>query len=297
MKKLLCISLFLLSGAVLPAHAQGTPGVLRCSFNGSLEVHATRDSSSRIIANIKCGDPVLLIEQRSGASHVRTQSGQDGYIVGMNLGEWSIEPTTSAPPSPASTTAPGTTPAGTTPANNRQPAAIVDRIAPARKRAPQEKLRKFDIGGDVSYSRQGSVELYGGDLSLTTHVWEGVGIVADVAVHSTTVSPTVTTLTYRFGPRFYAGRTRRVSAFGEFLVGGTRITGSSSSLFPAGIAPTATSKGLNGFALAAGAGVEVTISPWLAWRAVHADYSLLRFGGSVSDGARIGTGIVFRFGK
>src|SRR5262245_18630988 len=99
----LIIWLFTLS---ITCNAQGTPGVLRCSLRGGLEIHASRDPGSSVIGRIQCGDPVLIIDQRFGSPHIRTEDGKDGYITSQNLGQWSIQPgTTSASSSlPSSTT-------------------------------------------------------------------------------------------------------------------------------------------------------------------------------------------------
>ena len=77
------------------AYSQGTPALLRCSFNGGLDVYARAEPSSPILARIKCGDPLVLIDG-SGFPHVRTQGGKDGFILSHNLGQWSIVPDASA---------------------------------------------------------------------------------------------------------------------------------------------------------------------------------------------------------
>jgi hypothetical protein len=74
---------------------QGTPGILRCALSGGMDLHATRDPSSPVVTKIKCGDPVLLIDQL-GATHLRTEDGKDGFILGANFGQWGIEPKTAA---------------------------------------------------------------------------------------------------------------------------------------------------------------------------------------------------------
>ena len=148
----------------------------------------------------------------------------------------------------------------------------------------------------LGYSRQGSVNLYGGDLSFTTKINQRVGVTADVAVHQTVDNPNVTVTAYRFGPQFYGPHGGRISTFGELLAGGTRITASSTNFSSFGVS-NKTSVSLNGFAAAAGGGVDLRIKPWLGWRIVQADYSFLRFVGENSNGARLGTGLVFRFGS
>src|SRR5262245_28858460 len=75
------------------AYSKGTPALLRCSFNGGVDIYARAEPSSPIIATLKCGDRlVLLDEQGSGPPHVRTQDGRDGFILSHNLGQWWIQP-------------------------------------------------------------------------------------------------------------------------------------------------------------------------------------------------------------
>jgi hypothetical protein len=156
-------------------------------------------------------------------------------------------------------------------------------------------FRRFDIAGVIlSYSRQGSVNLYGGDLSFTTKINQRVGITADVAIHQTVDNPKLTVTAYRFGPQFYGPHGGRISTFAEFLAGGTRITATSTNFSVFGVSNT-TSVSLNGFAAAAGGGIDLRIKPWLGWRLVQADYSFLHAVGA--NGARLGTGLVFRFGS
>src|SRR5262245_29266869 len=77
------------------AYGQGTPALLRCSFNGGLDVYARSEPSSPVIARVKCGDRLVLIESY-GSPHVRTQDGKEGFILSHNLGQWSIVPDASA---------------------------------------------------------------------------------------------------------------------------------------------------------------------------------------------------------
>src|SRR5262245_14739080 len=94
----LIVFLFTLS---ISANAQGTPGVLRCSSNVGVNLNTSRAPDSPIIARIKCGDPVLMIDQRFGSPHLRTEDGKEGYIIGLNLGQWSFEPEASPVAAPA----------------------------------------------------------------------------------------------------------------------------------------------------------------------------------------------------
>jgi opacity protein-like surface antigen len=149
----------------------------------------------------------------------------------------------------------------------------------------------------LSYSRQGSINLYGGDLSFTGYPTKRFGITADVAVHSGTAGGLdVDTITYRFGPKFRTPLGKRWTHFGEFLVGGSRLTGSTTAL--SGGATTTSSASTSGFALAFGGGLDVAIRPWIAVRVVQFDYSYLRFSeiDTSSNGFRVGGGLVFRMG-
>ena len=75
--------------------------------------------------------------------------------------------------------------------------------------------RPFEIGWNVlTYNRQGSVNLYGGDLSFTANVKPKLGIVADVAISQRTVNSIDVTITqYRFGPKFMVKSGGRITAF------------------------------------------------------------------------------------
>jgi len=84
----LCFTYLLITSR---AYSQGTPALLRCAFNGGLDLYARAEPSSPIIARLKCGDRLVLIDD-PGSPHVRTQEGKDGFILSHNLGQWSIVP-------------------------------------------------------------------------------------------------------------------------------------------------------------------------------------------------------------
>ena len=96
--------------------------------------------------------------------------------------------------------------------------------------------------------------------------------------------------TYLFGPRLNWRRFDHFVPFAEVLFGAARgsqqVTGDSSQ---------------SAFALAAGGGVDVILTKYLAWRFFQADYLLTNFSGSLlsPDGRqnnfRIGTGVVLRW--
>jgi len=81
---------------------QGTPGILRCAFSGTLNIHSALQPASPVVAKIRCGDPVILIDKSYIYPHVRTQDGKPGYILSLNLGQWAIGPQTQSTPVTAS---------------------------------------------------------------------------------------------------------------------------------------------------------------------------------------------------
>src|SRR5215831_19085337 len=107
MMQRICSLTVLLFTLTISANAQGTPGLLRCNLRGGLEIHASRDPGSSVIGRVQCGEAVLIIDQRFGSPHIRTEDGKDGYITSQNLGQWAVEPestTATLSSSPSSTT-------------------------------------------------------------------------------------------------------------------------------------------------------------------------------------------------
>jgi hypothetical protein len=57
-----------------------------------MDLQATREPSSPVVANVRCGNTLLLIDQRFGSAHLRTEDGKDGYIVEVKLGQYALQP-------------------------------------------------------------------------------------------------------------------------------------------------------------------------------------------------------------
>jgi hypothetical protein len=126
--------LLLLLGLAIEGRSQGKPAVLRCSFRGGIDLHASRDPASPVLAKVMCGDAVLLVDQRFGSPHLRTEDGKDGFVLSMNLGQWSIEP--EASPAANSSVAPQPTTAATS--NVAASARPVTPTSPVPFRPPAE---------------------------------------------------------------------------------------------------------------------------------------------------------------
>ncbi len=87
---------------------------------------------------------------------------------------------------------------------------------------------------------------------------------------------------YLFGPRFTA-RTARATLFAHVLVGGNTLR----------LAGTST----NGFAWAVGGGLDYNAGRHLAIRVIQADYLRTRLSNLWFNDARLGIGLVFKFGE
>jgi len=97
--------------------------------------------------------------------------------------------------------------------------------------------------------------------------------------------------TFLIGPRLNLRRFDHFVPFAEILFGdahgGIEVTGAN---------------GQNAFAMAAGGGIDVVFTKYLAWRFAQIDYLMTNFSGPNLGGSgrqnnvRLGTGIVFRFG-
>jgi hypothetical protein len=98
------------------AYSKGMPALLRCSSNDGLDIYVRPEPSSPIIARLKCGDRLVLLEQESGPPHVRTQDGKEGFILSHNLGQWWIQPEGTEP---ATSKATNTSNSPTTPSGGK----------------------------------------------------------------------------------------------------------------------------------------------------------------------------------
>ena len=177
----------------------------------------------------------------------------------------------------------------------------------ASDEAPGRLTPKWEIGGMYNYMNihPGSPFEHfgsqGGSGSLTYNVSKWVGLTGELGGlhYDRSVFPLTGSnasvkgglTTYLFGPRLNLRRFDHFVPFAEFLLGGAH----------AGEQFTGTG-GQSAFALAAGGGVDVVITKYLAWRFAQLDYLMTNFSGTAvggnarQDNFRVGTGIVLRFG-
>jgi outer membrane immunogenic protein len=139
--------------------------------------------------------------------------------------------------------------------------------------------------------------LSGGSGEALVHVWKNVAAVADVSGNRTAQVPQsqqgLSLVTYMAGPRYSFHPARRLTLYGQFLVGGVH---GFDSYFPRN---TQQSTGAaTSLAYAPSGGVEVGLKDWLSLQALKAEYLVTELPNDVSEhqhNLRIGIGVVFRF--
>jgi hypothetical protein len=146
----------------------------------------------------------------------------------------------------------------------------------------------------------------GGTLSLTININERIGLVADMTAHRYDDSPSTQDLVnYRFGPKLSWHQGNRLTFFGQFLVGGSRITETGPVAVTVGRTTTLlkdakgnlilSSTSANGFAMFSGGGMDIALNKWLAFRAIDAGYSGISYTDiGWENGLRGSVGLVFR---
>ncbi|MCU1240629.1 MAG: hypothetical protein JWO71_1355 [Candidatus Acidoferrum typicum] len=167
---------------------------------------------------------------------------------------------------------------------------------------PGRLLPRYEVAGGYSYvdfnpgSSFVSFQNHGGTGSVDYNPSRYLGLVAEFAQYGFDRNLNGTRVrgswnTWLFGPRLNVRRFDYFVPFVEFLVGGShgdpQMTGAGKQ---------------NSFALAAGGGVDVVFSKYVAWRFAQIDYLMTNFSGpsvggnARQDNLRLGTGIVIRFG-
>jgi hypothetical protein len=133
--------------------------------------------------------------------------------------------------------------------------------------------------------------------AMATTSWTSLAILSMSRELST---PGGTMFTYLGGPRLSLWKRQRVSPFAQVLFGGvhaSRVTISNC----AGAACTPLPS-QNAFAMTAGGGLDIRLTPHFAIRIVQVEYMMTRFdsvpagGSSEQNDLRLSSGLVFRFG-
>lgn len=169
--------------------------------------------------------------------------------------------------------------------------------------AQAQDFPRVDVGVDYNYVRTnappggcGCITLHGGDGWVAFNFTHSIAIVGQVSgQHASNIDGSGADLTFTSflaGPRYSFNVTRRVVPFAQVLLGGAHVSG---SLAPENIGIAGSS---NAFAMTAGGGVDIGLSPHFAIRAAQIDYFMTRFNNGVNDrqnNLRLSAGIVLRF--
>jgi outer membrane immunogenic protein len=143
----------------------------------------------------------------------------------------------------------------------------------------------------------GCFSMNGGSVAGAYNFKKGLSLVGDLGVvHNGNVDSTnldLTLVSYLFGPRYSLRReNRRLVPFGQVLLGGVHDSGRLSAL--------SSGKSANAFAMTAGGGLDVVLSPHLAIRVFQAEYFLTLLPNNVNDrqnNFRLSIGVVIGLGR
>ncbi|ADV81013.1 outer membrane protein [Terriglobus saanensis] len=137
----------------------------------------------------------------------------------------------------------------------------------------------------------------GGSGEVLFYVWKHISLAADVTGNHTDLVPQsqqgLGLITYMAGPRYSFHPTRRLTLYGQFLVGGVH---GFDSYFPRNNGRS--SDVANSFAYSPGGGVEIGVKDWLSVRAVEGEYLSTHLPNDLNayqHNLRLGSGVVFRF--
>ena len=138
----------------------------------------------------------------------------------------------------------------------------------------------------------------GGSVELGVNAWRGLGVAADVTgVHTASIGASgipLSMVTATFGPRYRWHDGRRISVYGQGLLGEADAF---RSLFPA---PSGAGVSASSLALQVGGGLDLKLSRRFAVRALDAAWVRTQLPNSTNNrqnSLRLGAGLVVRFGK
>ncbi len=142
---------------------------------------------------------------------------------------------------------------------------------------------------------------HGGSASFTANANRWFGITAEIGVvHAGNVQSSgrgLTLLTYQAGPRFSIRKHDRATPYFHALFGGARASG---SLYDVPLPGRARTGPDASWALTLGGGLDVNLTPRVAFRAFQVDWVHTRLHNGSNDlqnSLRVTTGLVFRFGS
>lgn len=175
----------------------------------------------------------------------------------------------------------------------------------AQGTAGQPATPKAELATGYSYIRIEGSDLHGWNVSLAGNVNRNLGIVVDVAGNynseESTIGTAITssdlTLTSVMAGFRVSERSHGIfTPFAHALFGMVRVN-ADLTVNQSGTTPSTSTNDVTGFSTAIGGGLDIAIGQRVALRLFQGDYLLIRSDGFKREGARISTGIVWRFGE
>ena len=169
---------------------------------------------------------------------------------------------------------------------------------------PAQEIPQVELFWGYSLLRTERTNWHGWNFSAAANLNKNLALVTDVSGNYGSSEERITNLpstadltahTFTVGPRVSEARGRWV-VFAHALVGVTRLTADADVQLPSG-PPLRVSDAEVAFAGFFGGGLDAVVSPSIALRLIQADYFVFRGDTFKNEGARIGVGLVFRWGK
>ena len=159
----------------------------------------------------------------------------------------------------------------------------------------------------LGFVRKGGANLGGACLQVAVRATDSVAVVAEMCGTHQFLPQSPQNSVGRRGNRWPLSEpaTRQVDSLAS-IRGGMRfstLTGSRLTTYVQGLAGIEWGyrhggfAANSGFSLAAGGGVDVSLTNWFAYEIARANYQTTRVGGTAVNSLRFGTGPVFRFGE
>ena len=156
-----------------------------------------------------------------------------------------------------------------------------------------------------SFVRIEGSNLHGWNLAPSGNINDNLAIVGDFAGHYSSESETIgaaestsdlTLHSLMAGFRVTDRSLGAMSPFAHSLFGMTRVNADFTVSQP-GVPTSTATNNVTGFSAAFGGGLDIGMSPGVAFRLFQADYLVIRSDGFKHEGVRVSTGLVWRFGQ
>lgn len=169
-----------------------------------------------------------------------------------------------------------------------------------------QAVPKIEMFGGYSHLRIEQIPHHGWNLTFGPNLNKNLGIMAEFSGHYGSRTDTLFTGTdaktdsmvhsFMLGPRVFQTVGGVWTPFVQSLFGIARVD-VDGTVLQNGKVVSFSSNGDLGFGMALGGGLDVKATDAIAIRIFQADYSVVRVGGTRSEGGRISAGIVFHFGQ